>query len=231
MTCIFNAQRGGAVKKVVILMALCMGLSWTVLAADEKIEDIYRNIVRNSKVQTPGYYTVKIENKSFEDALEELPKEILEGNGDPRVVIEFKRGEGVRILIENIKEEYRSLFSMYEEYFKFSGISKVQNPAELREIIDSDKIRIYKSGPEVLVLQAWDPASEKKDDNFAYFYLDRNRWVISEALYYLDGNPYVKAQNSYKSFGKYYMPYKIVLTNMNDNTNDTFFFKDYQFDR
>lgn len=212
-------------------MALCMGLSWTVLAADEKIEDIYRNIVRNSKVQTPGYYTVKIENKSFEDALEELPKEILEGNGDPRVVIEFKKGEGVRILIENIKEEYRSLFSMYEEYFKFSGISKVQNPAELREIIDSDKIRIYKSGPEVLVLQAWDPASEKKDDNFAYFYLDRNRWVISEALYYLDGNPYVKAQNSYKSFGKYYMPYKIVLTNMIDNTNDTFFFKDYQFDR
>ena len=212
-------------------MALCMGLSWTVLAADEKIEDIYRNIVRNSKVQTPGYYTVKIENKSFEDALKELPKEILEGNGDPRVVIEFKRGEGVRILIENIKEEYRSLFSMYEEYFKFSGISKVQNPAELREIIDSDKIRIYKSGPEVLVLQAWDPASEKKDDNFAYFYLDRNRWVISEALYYLDGNPYVKAQNSYKSFGKYYMPYKIVLTNMIDNTNDTFFFKDYQFDR
>ncbi len=218
-------------KKVVILMALCMGLSWPVFAANEKIEDIYRNIVRYSKVQTPDYYTVKIENKSFEDALEELPKEILEGKGDPKVVIEFKRDEGVRILIENIKEEYRSLFSMYEEYFKFSGISKVQNPAELREIIDKDKIRVYKSGPDVLVLQAWDPASEEKDDNFAYFYLDRNRWVISEAVYYLDGNPYVKAQNSYKSFGKYYMPYKIVLTNMNDNTNDTFLFKDYKFDR
>ena len=216
-------------KKVFILMALCMGLSWTALAADETIEDIYRNIVRNSKVQTPDSYIVKIENKSFEDALEELPREILEGEGDPKVVIEFNKNEGVRILIENIKLEYRSLFSMYEEYFKFSGISKVQNPAELREIIDSDKIRVYKSEPELLILQAWDPASEKKDDNFAYFYLDRNHWVISEAVYYLDGNPYVKAQNSYKAFGKYYMPYKIVLTNMDDNTSDTFFFKEYRF--
>ncbi|MBN2325349.1 MAG: hypothetical protein JXQ30_16590 [Spirochaetes bacterium] len=218
-------------KKVLLLMVLCVGLSRTVFAADKQIEEIYKNIVKSSKVQTPDSYTVKIENKSFEDALKELPKEILEGKGDPKVVVEFKKNEGVRIIIENIKEEYRSLFSMYEEYFKFSGISKVQNPVELREIIDSDKIRVYKSGSEVIVLQAWDPTQEAKDDNFAYFYLDKKRWVISEAVYYLDGNPYVKAQNSYKSFGKYYMPYEIVLTNMNDNTSDTFFFKDYRFNK
>jgi hypothetical protein len=224
-------QRGGVVKKVLLFVALCMGLSWTVLAADEKMEEIYNNIVKSSKVQTPNSYTVKIENKSFEDALKELPKEILEGKGDPKVVVEFKKNEGVRILIENIKEEYRSLFSMYEEYFKFSGISKVQNPIELRKIIDSGKIRVDKSGSDVIVLQAWDPAQEAKDDNFAYFYLDRKRWVILEAVYYLDGNPYVKAQNSYKTYGKYYMPYKIVLTNMNDNTTDTFFFKDYLFNK
>ena len=218
-------------KKVFLILILCAGLTATGFASDETIEDVYTNIVKSSKVHTPDSYTVRIENKSFDDALEELPREILEGDGDPQVVIDFKKSRGVRILIENIKEEYRSLFSMYEEYFKFSGISKVQNPMELREIIDKDRIRIHKRSKDTLVLQAWDPSSEEKDDNYAYFYLDRKKWVISEAVYYLDGNPYVKAQNSYKPYGKYYMPYKIVLTNLNDNTSDTFFFEEYNFDR
>ena len=204
-------------------------LSGFSIYADEKIEEIYKNVVRMSGANTPDSYRVMIENKSFDEALKELPPEILEGKDRPRVVISFTKMEGVKILIENIKEEYTSLFSMYEEYFKFSGISKVQNPKELREIIDRDKISVHKVDPNFVVLQAWDPQKDEKDDNYAFFYLDKKKWVISEAVYYLDGNPYVKAQNSYKSFGKYYMPYKIVLTNMNDNSSDVFFFKNYDF--
>ena len=215
-------------KRFLVLLFVFF-LSGFSIYADEEIEKIYKNIERMSDVNTPDSYKVMIENKNFDEALEELPPEILEGKDRPRVVISFKKREGVKILIENIKEEYTSLFSMYEEYFKFSGISKVQNPKELREIIDRDKISVYKVDLNFVVLQAWDPTKEEKDDNYAFFYLDKKKWVISEAVYYLDGNPYVKAQNSYKSFGKYYMPYKIVLTNMNDNSSDVFLFRDYNF--
>jgi hypothetical protein len=215
--------------KLFIVLAAVLFLASFSLYAEERIEEIYRHIEKMSRAQTPDSYTVIIENRSFEEALKELPEEILEGEGRPRVVVSFKKNTGVKILIENIKEEYTSLFSMYEEYFKFSGISKVQNPIELREIIDSNKISIHKVEPNIVVLQAWDPQKEENDDNYAFFYLDRKRWVISQAVYYLDGNPYVKAENSYKTFGKYYMPYKIVLTNLNDNSSDVFFFKDYQF--
>ena len=217
-------------KRIFFLFVLFLISGFSVYA-DVEIEEIYDNIVQMSGVNTPNSYKVIIENKSFDEALNELPPEILEGKGKPRVVISFRKKEGVKILIENIKEEYRSLFSMYEEYFKFSGISKVQNPKELREIIDRDKISVYKVEPGFVVLQAWDPQKEERDDNYAFFYLDKKKWVISEAVYYLDGNPYVKAENSYKAFGKYYMPYKIVLTNMNDNTNDVFFFKEYVFNK
>jgi len=216
------------VKRFFVLLFVFF-LSGFSIYADEKIEEIYKNVVRMSGANTPDSYRVMIENKSFDEALKELPPEILEGKDRPRVVISFTMMEGVKILIENIKEEYTSLFSMYEEYFKFSGISKVQNPKELREIIDRDKISVHKVDPNFVVLQAWDPQKDEKDDNYAFFYLDKKKWVISEAVYYLDGNPYVKAQNSYKSFGKYYMPYKIVLTNMNDNSSDVFFFKNYDF--
>jgi hypothetical protein len=216
------------VRRFVLLFALVLFASFF-LYAGEGIEDIYQHIKRMSEVQTPNSYSVIIENKSFEEALEELPQEILEGEGQPRVVISFKKNEGVKILIENIKEEYRSLFSMYEEYFKFSGISKVQNPKELREIIDRDKISVYKVEPNRVILQAWDPQKEEKDDNYAFFYLDSKQWVISQAVYYLDGNPYMKAENSYKKYGKYYMPYKIVLTNMSDQSSDVFLFKEYKF--
>lgn len=215
--------------KLFIVLAAVLFLASFSLYAEERIEEIYRHIEKMSRAQTPDSYTVMIENRSFEEALEELPEEILEGEGRPRVVVSFKKNTGVKILIENIKEEYTSLFSMYEEYFKFSGISKVQNPIELREIIDSNKISIHKVETNIVVLQAWDPQKEDNDDNYAFFYLDKKRWVISQAVYYLDGNPYVKAENSYKTFGKYYMPYKIVLTNLNDNSSDVFFFKDYQF--
>ena len=215
-------------KRFLILFVVFI-LSGFSVFADEKIEEIYRNVAKMSGVYTPESYRVMIENESFKEALEELPKEIMEGDDQPRVVISFKKKKGVQILIENIKEEYRSLFSMYEEYFKFSGISKVQNPSELREIIDRNKISVHKTDKNVVVLQAWDPQKEQKDDNYAFFYLDRSKWVISKAVYYLDGNPYVKAENSYKTYGKYYMPYKIVLTNLTDNSSDVFFFKNYDF--
>jgi hypothetical protein len=184
-----------------------------------------------SKLHTPDTYRVTVENKSFSEALEELPEDILTGEGKPRVVVLFKKNDGVKIVIENIKEEYTSLFSMYEEYFKVSGISKVQNPIELREIIDKEKMNIYKVDKDAVVLQVWDPNEEKKTDNYAFFLLDRKRMVINQATYYLDGIPYMKAENSYKKYEKYLMPYKIVLTNMTDNSNDVFYFENYEFNK
>lgn len=81
------------------------------------------------------------------------------------------------------------------------------------------------------MVKAWDPGKEEKDDNYAFFYLDNKEWVIKEAVYYLEGIPFVKAENSYKNYGKYYMPYKIVLTSLNENTSDVFLFKDYRFNK
>ncbi|UCB46277.1 MAG: hypothetical protein JSV25_02310 [Spirochaetota bacterium] len=217
------------VKKLLFLPCLLLLFSYISAYSDEKVEDIYKQIEKMSKLQTPDTYRVTVENKSFSEALEELPADILTGGGEPRVVILFKKNDGVKIVIENIKEEYTSLFSMYEEYFKVSGISKVQNPIELREIIDKEKMSIYKVEKDAIVLQVWDPDEEMMTDNYAFFYLDRNRMVINQATYYLDGTPYMKAENSYKKYGKYLMPYKIVLTNMTDNSNDVFYFEDYKF--
>ena len=216
-------------KKLLFLPCLLLLFSYISAYSDEKVEDIYKQIEKMSKLQTPDTYRVTVENKSFSEALEELPADILTGGGEPRVVILFKKNDGVKIVIENIKEEYTSLFSMYEEYFKVSGISKVQNPIELREIIDKEMMSIYKVEKDAIVLQVWDPDEEMMTDNYAFFYLDRNRMVINQATYYLDGTPYMTAENSYKKYGKYLMPYKIVLTNMTDNSNDVFYFEDYKF--
>jgi hypothetical protein len=219
------------VKKLLFLPCLLLLFSCICAYSDDQIEDIYRQIEKMSQLQTPDSYRVTVKNKSFSEALEELPEDILTGGGEPKVVILFKKNDGVKIVIENIREEYTSLFSMYEEYFKVSGISKVQNPIELREIIDMEKMSIYKADKDVLVLQVWDPNEEKVSDNYAFFKLDQNRMVINEATYYLDGTPYMKAENSYKKYGKYLMPYKIVLTNMTDDSNDVFYFEDYQFNK
>ncbi len=218
-------------KRYFILSIVLILFSSIYAHSGEKILDIYRNVERMSKIHTPNSYRVKVENESFNEALKELPEDILTGRGEPQVLILFRKDEGVKIVIENIKGEYASLFSMYEDYFKFSGISKVQNPNELKEIIDKDKISFYKEDKNSVIVKAWDPQKEEKEDDYALFYLDKKNWVIREAIYYLDGNPYVKAVNSYKTYGKYYMPYKIVLTNMNDNSNDVFHFMDYQFNK
>ena len=193
------------------------------------LKEIYNNIVKMANKNTPVSYTVEVENNKFDEALEELPEDILTGKGAPKVKIQFSKGVGVQIIIENIKSEYASLFSMYEEYFKFSGISKVQNPDEFKEIIDSDKACFYEENNEYIVVQAWDPESDLKDDNYALFSLDKNKWVIMKAVYFLDGTPFVQAENSYKFYGNYYMPYKIELMYLTEDSSDVFLFKDYSF--
>jgi len=208
---------------VFILFLGSFGLS------DVKIMEIFKNIDAMSKKHTPPSYKVRVENQKFSDALQELPKEILTGEGTPSVSIHFHKGEGIKIVIENIDSEYASIFSYIEDYFKFSGISKVQNPVEFKEFIDNDKVDFYKEEKDFVIVKAWDPENDVKDDNYALFYLDKKNWVIKKAVYYLDGIPFVQADNSYKSFGNYYMPYKIVLTSVNENTSDVFLFKDYQF--
>ena len=193
------------------------------------MQEIYSKIEDASKRMTPQFYKVRIENESFNEALNELPEEIRTGEGAPAVMVYFKKGEGVRIVIENIQSEYASLFSMYEEYLKFSGISNVQNPVEFKEIIDKGKVQFYQEDKKHIIIKAWDPEKEGKDDDYALFTLNKNKWVIEEALYYLDGNPYVQAENKYKSFGKYYLPYEIELVNLIDNSSEVFRFVDYQF--
>jgi len=217
------------VKTVIYSMLIIMSV-WVGFAAD-KIGEVYNSILSMSKKITPDSYWVRVKNNTFEDALKDLPEDILTGKGKPAVVVTFKKGEGVKIIIENIKSEYASLFSMYEDYLKFSGISKVQNPEEFKELIDRKKVSFVKEDANSVVVQAWDPEKEEKDNNYALFTLDKKKWVIHEAVYYLDGSPYVQVVNSYKNFGKYYLPYKIELKNLADNTSNVFLFEDYTFGR
>jgi len=219
------------VKRVSIFISILLFLSAYLLFGGDRIGKVYTNIKKMSEKRTPNSYKVKVDNKRFSEALKELPEDVLSGNKTPYVSIEFKKDSGVKIVIEDIKSEYTSLFSMYEDYFKFSGISKTQNPIEFKEIIDKNKVSFYKEEKDSIIVQAWDPEKEEKGDNYAFFYLDKEKWVIKKAVYYLDGKPYVKAENSYENYGKYYMPYKIVLTNLNDNTEDVFLFKEYRFNK
>jgi hypothetical protein len=172
---------------------------------------------------------VRVENDSFNEALADLPEEIRTGEEEPAVMIYFEKGEGVRIVIENIHSEYASLFSMYEDYLKFSGISNVQNPLEFKKIIDQGKVQFYKEDSKNIILKAWDPEQEEKNDDYALFTLSKSKWVIEKALYYLDGTPYVQAENKYRDFGKYYLPYEIELMNLGDNSSEVFRFMEYQF--
>jgi len=197
---------------------------------DEKINGIYKNIVKMSQKYTPRHYTVKVINKNFEEALKDLPEDVLINGKKPYVLIDFTKGKGVKIIIENIKEEYKSLFSMYEDYFKFSGISKVQNPVEFREIIDKGVVKFYKEDKRYVVVQAWDPEKKENKDDYALFYLDKKMWIIKKAIYYVDGSPYVEAVNNYERIGKYYLPTKIELKTLTgEEGGDVFYFKDYKF--
>jgi hypothetical protein len=210
-----------AVMIVVFLVALSLlGIN---------IQEIYRKITNSSERITPKSYRVRVENDSFSEALAELPEEIRTGEEEPAVMIYFEKGEGVRIVIENIRSEYASLFSMYEDYLKFSGISNVQNPIEFKEIIDQGKVQFYEEDNKSIILKAWDPEQEEKNDDYALFTLSKSTWVIEKALYYLDGTPYVQAENKYKDFGKYYLPYEIELMNLGDNSSEVFRFMEYQF--
>ncbi len=211
------------VCSMLILLSVCVGY------AADKISEVYNSVLSMSAKITPSSYRVRVKNKTFEDALQDLPEDILTGKGRPAVVVTFKKGEGVRIIIENIKSEYASMFSMYEDYLKFSGISKVQNPDEFKKLIDKKKISFLKEDADSVVLQAWDPEKEEKDNNYALFTLDKKKWVIHKAVYYLDGSPYVQVVNRYKSYRKYYLPYKIELKNLVDDTSDVFLFEDYAF--
>jgi hypothetical protein len=197
--------------------------------SDMGIMEVYKNIEAKSKINTPDSYSVTVENEKFREALQELPEELLTGEGEPAVIVRFRKGDGVNITIENIDEEYASIFSYIEDYFKFSGISKVQNPKEFKEIIDKGKVEFHKEFEDSIVVKAWDPEKEEKDDNYALFYLDKRNWVITKARYFLDGNPFVEAENCYKKYGKYYMPYKIVLTSLSEESTDEFIFRDYKF--
>jgi hypothetical protein len=204
-------------------------LSTGILFASD-INEVYSAIERMSNRNTPKAYRVRVQNDSFEEALSDLPAEIRTGTKKPFVAVYFKKGEGVRIVIENIKSEYASLFSMYEDYLKFSGISNIQNPSELKEIIDRDKVIVYEENTSKVVLKAWDPEKDEKDDNYALFTLTKDKWVIEEAVYFLDGNAYVRAENKYKSFGTYYLPYEIVLRNLFDESSEVFRFTEYRFE-
>ena len=138
-----------AVMIVVFLVALSLFGS--------NIQEIYRKIVDSSERITPKSYRVRVENDSFSEALAELPEEIRTGEEEPAVMIYFEKGEGVRIVIENIRSEYASLFSMYEDYLKFSGISNVQNPMEFKEMIDQGKVQFYEEDNKNIILKVWEP--------------------------------------------------------------------------
>ncbi len=194
------------------------------------IETIYKNIKAMSLKYTPDHYVVRVYNDKFEEALKDLPPDVLIGGKKPEVVIVFNRGKGVKIEIRNIKEEYKNLFSMYEEYFKFSGISKVQNPSEFKDIMDAGVLSVYKEDNSTVVVKAYDPEKKEKKDDYALFYLDKKMWIIKKAIYYIDGTPYVESINSYKKIGKYYLPYKIVLNPLTgEGEKEVFYFKDYKF--
>ena len=214
---------------IVLIIIFLFSFSFA-LSADKKIVEIYNNIAKMSHTYTPEHYTVKVINKKFEEALKELPEDVLISGKNPYVLIDFTKGKGVRILIENIKDEYKSLFSMYEDYFKFSGISKVQNPMEFKEIIDQGVVKFYKEDKDYVVVQAWDPEKKDKKDDYALFYLDKKMWIIKKAIYYVDGTPYVEAINQYEKIGKYYLPTRIELKSLiGEGGGDVFYFKDYQF--
>jgi hypothetical protein len=194
------------------------------------ILDIYQSVSIMSKKNTPQAYKVRVQNQSFSEALADLPAEIRTGNQDPAVMVYFKRGEGVKLVIENIKDEYASLFSMYEDYLKFSGIANVQNPKELKEIIDMGKVQFHQEDKGTVILKAWPPEKEERDDDYALFTLNKNKWVIVKAVYYLDGTPFVQAENRYKAYGGYYLPYEIVLKNLVEESSEIFRFVDYRFE-
>ena len=217
-------------RALVLLVLFNTVFSPAVILTASNIDEVFGAIERMSNRNTPEAYRVRVQNESFDEALSDLPQDIWTGTSKPFVEIYFKKGEGIHLVVENVKSEYASIFSMYEDYLRFSGISNIQNPAELKEIIDSGKVVVSDEDNDKVVLKAWDPEQEEKGNNFAFFTIDKKKWVIDKAVYFLDGSAYVQAENKYKSIGSYYLPYEIVLENLVDQSSEVFRLTDYRFE-
>lgn len=199
------------------------------MPTQEKLQSIYQSILAASKKHTPETYSVRIKNGSLEDSLKELPEDILTGTGAPQVMLRFQKGKGVSMYIKNVKEEYAHLFSMYEEYLQSSGISKVQNPPEFKSIMDINRVAFQSEEKDTVILKVWDPKGEIEEGNYALFTLDKGKWVIRKVVYYLEDEPIIRLENDYKTYGSYYMPGQIVMTNLRDSSTEIFRFENYTF--
>lgn len=213
----------------VLVVVLVAAVTQVAMPTQERLQNIYQSILRASRTHTPETYSVRIKNGSLEDSLKELPEDILTGTGDPQVILQFRKGEGVSMYIENVKEEYAHLFSMYEEYLQSSGISKVQNPPEFKSIMEKDRVAFQSEKADSVILKVWDPKGEIEEGNYALFTLDKGRWVIRQVVYYLEDEPIIRLENDYRSYGSYYMPEQIVMTNLRDSSTEIFRFENYKF--
>jgi len=214
--------------KLIVVIVVVVGV-FILLYGGDRLSEIYKSVEKHASINTPDTYSVTVENRRFSEALSELPEDVLIGDARPSVLIKFKKGEGFKVVISGVKEEYAGLFSMYEDYFRFSGISKMQNPPELKEIIDKGLVEYVGREGKFEILKAWDPEKGKSENSYALFYIDPEKWVIVKARYFLEGAEYVQAMNSYKKIGKYYLPDKILLKHLGEGTEETFEFKNYVF--
>ncbi len=107
--------------------------------SQERILEIYKNIVKMAEKTTPSSYTVEIENKKFKEALEELPEDILTGKGAPAVKIQFAKGVGVKIIIENIKSEYATLFQCMRNILNFQVFQRSRILLNLNRLLITTK--------------------------------------------------------------------------------------------
>lgn len=217
-----------AALPLVLWAAVLVVLVPRVVAAETKMRSLYRSIVSASERLVPEKYLVQVENEKFTDSLRDLPEEIL--TGKPRVVVRFQKGAGVRMFIDNVKTEYANLFAMYERYLQLSGITKVQNPEEFKRIMDQNLVEIKTEDESTITIQAWDPETGERGDDYALFTLDKERWMIRKAVYCLDGNPFMRLDTTYEFYGGYYLPSRIDLISLAENETEVFRFKGYRFD-
>jgi hypothetical protein len=216
-----------AALSMLLAAAVCI-LAPGAAPAETGLGSLYRSIVDASRRLVPERYRVRVENEKFTESLRDLPEEILTGR--PVVMVRFQKGAGVRMFIDNVKEEYANLFAMYERYLQLSGITKVQNPEEFKRIMDQGLVAVKTEDESSLTVQAWDPETGEKGDDYALFTLDKERWMIRKAVYYVDGSPFMRLDTTYRFHGEFYLPSTLELTSLADNQTEVFRFKDYRFD-
>jgi hypothetical protein len=214
------------VKRTALLLILFCIL-YAAGAAGSDLQQVYRSIQHTSRELVPEAYSVEVENEQFSRTLSDLPPEIL--TGDPSVMVRFNKGEGVRMYIENVQSEYANLFDMYERYLQLSGITRVQNPEEFGELMDKGLLALQEENARTVVIQAWDPESEERGDDYALFTLGKDKWMIRKAMYYLDGRPFMELETTYDTYGEYVLPSRITLTSLPDNEKEVFRFRNYRF--